>query len=89
MWTTDDRRFLRSMRIASDGEGPPALPPLPRFVVVPTAVNGWYRINDRVRRRPFLDFGPENFPDPRAAAEDEAQRLNERQAASRGEDDGA
>lgn len=77
MWTKKDQAFLRSLGIQA-GDPPPALPPLPRFRVVPIAMKGWYRIVDGVRRRPFLDFSPEHFPDPRAAAEDDARQQNER-----------
>jgi hypothetical protein len=91
MWTEADRRLLRSMRIECDAP-PPPLPPLPRFRAVPTGLTGWYRVVDGVR--PMLDFGPENFRDPRAAAEDSARQLNERHAVSnapqrREDEDGA
>lgn len=90
MWTEADRRFLRSLRIAADDLPPPLLP-LPRFRAVPTALTGWYRVVDGLRRRPVWDFGPENFADPRAAAEDAARQMNERHESSvrRRDDDGA
>lgn len=78
MFTESDRRFLRSLRIRADAM-PPPLPRLPRFRAVPTAVSGWYRVIDGVRRRAVEDFGPENFKDPRAAAEDVARQMNERE----------
>lgn len=83
MWTNDDRRFLRSLRIAAD-QPPPSLPPLPRFRVVPTPMKGWYRILDGGRRRAVLDFGPEHFCDPRAAAEDYARQLNDQHVKENG-----
>lgn len=86
MWTEDDKRFLRSMRIKADAP-PTALPPLPRYRAVPTALAGWYRVVDGRRRRPVEDFGPENFKDPRAAAEDVARQMNARQAAVRKPED--
>lgn len=57
-------------------------------------MTGWYRVVDGVRRRPMLDFGPWNFPDPREAAEDVARQMNDRDDASHGrrarhDDDGA
>lgn len=77
MWSTSDKRFLRSMGIAIDAP-PTPLPPLPRFYVVPTALPGWYRVMDWRRRKPMCDFGPEHFKDPRAAAEDYARQMNDR-----------
>lgn len=78
MLTESDRRFLRSLRITAD-DMPAPLPRLPRFRAVPTAVRGWYRVVDGVRRKAVEDFGPENFKDPRAAAEDVARQMNERE----------
>ena len=88
MWTENDKRFLRSLRITSD-QPPTPLPPLPRFRAVPTAMTGWYRVVDGKRRRPMVDFGPENFSDPMAAAEDTARQMNKRHPDARAEDDGA
>lgn len=93
-WSVNDKRFLRSLRIEADDD-PPPMPPMPRFLAMPTALTGWYRVVDSVRRRPMLDFGPDNSKDPRADAEDSARKMNERYEASRAhrqqqrEDDGA
>ena len=77
MWTEADKKFLRSLRVQVDRPLAP-LPPLPRFRVLPIAIKGWYRVIDAQRRsKPVCDFGPENFPDPRLAAEDYARQLNE------------
>lgn len=74
MWTKDDLRLLRSMRI--DAADPPEA--LPRFRVEPGDIDGWYRVIDVVRGfRPSFDFGPD-WQDPRAAAEDLAGQLNEK-----------
>jgi hypothetical protein len=42
MWTTNDKKFLRTMGIASSD--PPA--PLPRFRVEPPDAEGQYRVID-------------------------------------------
>ena len=73
VWTLNDRRFLRSMRIASSD--PPD--PLPRFRVEPSRVEGYYAIVDAERKwRSTFEFGGKEFPDPRAAAENYAAQLN-------------
>jgi len=71
MWTQDDLRYLRSLRIESTN--PPE--PLPRFQVEPSEVDGEYRVIDRTHPTRKFEFGP-MWPDPRRAAEDYAHHLN-------------
>lgn len=82
MWTVNDKRFLRSMRIQSTD--PPV--PLPRFRVEPAATKGWYRVIDSVFR-PVVEiekFGPKSIPNARAAADDKAAELNAKHVKSGG-----
>jgi hypothetical protein len=68
MWTTNDKRFLRSMGI--DASDPPA--PLPRFRVEPPDAEGRYRVIDAKtpRSKWMAKF------DSRAAAEACADEMN-------------
>lgn len=73
MWTTNDKRFLRSLRIAS--ANPPT--PLGRFRVCPSEVDGRYIVYDTHRKnRSVYDVGPDEFQDPYLAAGDLAAKEN-------------
>ncbi len=74
MWTVNDRRFLKSLRIEPD-EPPPAPR---RYHAEPGVIEGEYVIVDK-GRKPFgiRHMRLTNFPDPRAAAADIARQLNE------------
>ena len=77
MWSTNDKRFLRSLRIEQDEPAPPS----PRFVVEPGVNDGDFVVVDRKRRTTAIVFTPRAFRDPRPAAEDLARQLNEKHSA--------
>jgi hypothetical protein len=74
MWTLNDQRFLRSLRIVADDPAAAS----PRFVVEPGAHEGEFVVIDRQRRTTAIVFTPRAFREPRPAAEDLARQLNEK-----------
>lgn len=73
-WSINDKRFLRSLRIVADAPAPAS----PRFVVMAGKHAGEYNVVDRLNRCADHVFTPDNFDDPKAAADDFAQQLNEK-----------
>lgn len=72
MWTENDKRYLRSLRIVSSD--PPS--PLPRFQVETAAVEGEYQVIDRLIQFRATHTIAATFNDPRSVADAIATELN-------------